>query len=86
MSQKKSRPLKADFAIVIEFVRDEANPQQIFQAADALIKALHEFDRMLIKSIGIEPIEPILILEDIEWSPDDDERGAARQEREGEVA
>jgi hypothetical protein len=66
------RPPKADFAIVIDFARDEANPQRIFQAADALITAFQEFDRMLVKSID-SSIEPILILEDIEWSPDDEE-------------
>jgi hypothetical protein len=61
------RPPKADFAIVIDFARDEASPQRIFQAADALITAFQEFDQTLVKSID-SSIEPIMILEDIEAS------------------
>lgn len=58
-------PPKADFAIVIDFVRDEGSPQRIFQAADALITAFQEFDRLLVQSIDTS-IEPVMVLEDVE--------------------
>lgn len=59
------RPPKADFAIVIDFARNEARPQRIFQAADALISAFQAFDRTLVRSIDSN-IEPIMILEYVE--------------------
>ena len=59
------RPPSADFAIVIEFVREEGSPQRVFRAADSLITAFQELDRSLVKSIDAN-IEPIMILEDIQ--------------------
>lgn len=67
ISTTRPAPPKADFAIVIDFARDEARPQRIFQAADALITAFQELDRALVQSID-SSIEPVMILEDVEAS------------------
>src|SRR5579863_2765255 len=58
-------PKDADFGIHIEFKRGEANPQRVFQAATAMIRALQQLDRTLCAAVDNE-IETLMVLEDIE--------------------
>jgi hypothetical protein len=49
-SDSPEAPL-ADFALVIEFIKGEGSPQRIFQAADAMIRALQKLDRVLCMAV-----------------------------------
>jgi len=58
-------PPEAQFGLYINFDKSQPRPQRIFQAADQMITAFGDFDRMLAKSIDSK-IEPVLLLEDID--------------------
>lgn len=58
-------PGDADFAIYINFAKGIGNPSRVFLAADAIIRALQDLDKVLSSSIDSH-IEPILVLEEIE--------------------
>ena len=58
-------PSDADFAIYIDFVKGEGNAARVFQAADAMIRALQKLDHALCASIDTH-IEPVLVLEEIQ--------------------
>lgn len=64
-TQPPSPPRDAAFAIVIDFQKGSENPTRIFQAADALIRALEGLDRTLCAAVDPH-IEPVMMLEDIE--------------------
>lgn len=65
LSTSPPTPPDADFAIYIDFDKDSAKPQRVFQALDGLITAFERLDRTLASSID-PSIEPVLLLEDIE--------------------
>ena len=58
-------PSGASFAPVIDFQRGTSNPGRVFQAADAMIRALQALDHTLCEAVDSQ-IEPIMLLEDIE--------------------
>lgn len=58
-------PDDADFVLRIDFLKHVANPQRVFQAADAMIRAFQRLDRVLCASIDSR-IEPMMMLEEIE--------------------
>jgi DUF1365 family protein len=58
-------PADADFAIYIEFKKGEGNPGRVFQAADAMIRALQRLDHTLCAAVDPH-IEPVLVLEEIQ--------------------
>lgn len=58
-------PPDASFALVIDFKKGTPNPQRVFQAADAMIRALQALDNTLCEAVDSQ-IEPIMLLEDIE--------------------
>src|SRR3970040_183395 len=58
-------PERADFAIYIDFKRGEGSPQRVFQAADAMIRAMQSLDHVLCNAID-GTIEPVMVLEEIE--------------------
>jgi hypothetical protein len=58
-------PENADFALYINFKKGEGNPARVFQAADAMIRALQKLDHALCAAIDSQ-IEPVLVLEEIE--------------------
>lgn len=58
-------PPDAAFALRIDFQRGTDNPQRVFQAADAMIRAFQSLDRTLCAAVDSH-IEPIMLLEDIE--------------------
>lgn len=64
-TRRPSPPPEADFALFIDFKRGEGSPQRVFQAADAMIRALQRVDRTLCASIDTN-IEPVMVLEEIE--------------------
>ena len=64
-TRKPKIPTDADFAIYIDFKKDVGKPQRIFQAADALIRALQKVDKSLCNTIDSK-ISPIMMLEEIE--------------------
>jgi hypothetical protein len=64
-TKKPKIPTDADFAIYIDFKKDVGKPQRIFQAADALIRALQKVDKSLCNTIDSK-ISPIMMLEEIE--------------------
>jgi hypothetical protein len=58
-------PSDAAFAIRIDFQKGSADPSRVFQAADAMIRALQGLDKAL--CVAVDPlIEPVMVLEDIE--------------------
>jgi hypothetical protein len=58
-------PKDAEFGIRIDFKRGEKNPERVFQAAEAMIRALQKLDHTLCGAID-NKIEPIMVLEEIE--------------------
>lgn len=64
-SKRPGPPSGADFALYIEFEKGAPNPQRVFQAADAMIRALQRVDKALCAAIDTT-IEPIMVLEEIE--------------------
>jgi len=60
-----TKPMKADFAISIDFQRGSESPARVFRAMTGLIDAFQEIDRGLARTIDIN-IEPVLLLEDVE--------------------
>ena len=64
-TKKPEIPKNADFAIYIDFQKDAANPQRIFQTADALIRAFQKLDKSLCSTIDSR-ISPIMMLEEVE--------------------
>lgn len=54
-----------DFLLTIDFPKQIADPQRIFSTASAYIEALHECDKMLLKSINSD-IKPVFVLEQVE--------------------
>jgi hypothetical protein len=64
-TKKPKTPMDADFAIYIDFKKDIAKPQRVFQTADALIRALQNLDRSLCSTIDSKII-PLMMLEEIE--------------------
>ncbi len=65
LSTERPEPPQADFVLTIGFRKGEGNPQRIFQAADAFIRAFQNLDRVLCDSIDVH-LEPMLLLEDVE--------------------
>ena len=57
--------LKGDYCITIDFQKDSANPERVFQTMSELIKAFQKLDNVLLDSIDSN-IEPVILLEDIE--------------------
>ncbi len=64
-TKKPKIPENADFAIYIDFHKNAANPQRIFQTADALIRAFQRLDKSLCGAIDSK-IAPLMMLEEIE--------------------
>jgi hypothetical protein len=64
-TRRPSPPGDASFLIQIDFQKGTDNPQRVFQAADAMIRAFQNLDKTLCASVDSN-IEPIMILEDIE--------------------
>lgn len=64
-TEPPAAPPDASFALVIDFQKGTSNPQRVFQAADAMIRALQDMDHTLCVSVDSH-IEPIMLLEDIE--------------------
>jgi hypothetical protein len=64
-SAPPAAPPTADFALLIDFRKGQGHPQRIFQAADAMIRALQRLDRVLCTSVDSN-LEPELLLEDVE--------------------
>ena len=58
-------PDDADFFLEIGFLKHASNPQRVFQAADAMIRAFQRLDKILCASIDSR-IEPVMMLEEIE--------------------
>ena len=58
-------PERADFALYIDFQKGTGSPQRIFQAADAMIRALQQLDHVLCNAIDGE-IQPVMVLEEVE--------------------
>ena len=57
--------IKADFCLKIDFDKTQSSPDRVFSTMAELIKACHEIDKLLIKSISTK-IEPVILLEDVE--------------------
>lgn len=57
-------PASADFALIIEFKKGAGSPQRVFQAADAMIRALQHLDHVLCSSVD-NSIQPLMVLEDV---------------------
>ena len=64
-TQPPEAPPEASFALIIDFEKNAPNPGRVFQAADAMIRALEGLDRTLC-SAADSRITPIMVLEDIE--------------------
>ena len=64
-TKRPGPPSGADFAIYIEFEKGAPKPQRVFQAADAMIRALQRVDKALCAAIDTS-IEPVMVLEEIE--------------------
>lgn len=58
-------PDDAEFAIYIEFAKDQPNPQRIFQAVDLMIQSMQSLDKVLCSVVDTQ-ITPVLLLEDIQ--------------------
>lgn len=64
-TDRPADPPEADFALYIDFKKGSANPQRVFQAADAMIRSLQRLDHALCASVD-SSIEPVMVLEEIE--------------------
>jgi hypothetical protein len=64
-TERPTAPPEASFALVIDFEKCAPNPGRVFQAADAMIRALEQLDRTLCAAADSH-ITPIMLLEDIE--------------------
>lgn len=64
-TRRPSPPGDASFLLQIDFQKGSDNPQRVFQAADAMIRAFQKLDKTLCASVDSN-IEPIMVLEDIE--------------------
>lgn len=64
-TRRPGPPSDAAFALQIDFQRGSDNPQRVFQAADAMIRAFQGLDRTLCAAVDSR-IEPVMVLEDIE--------------------
>jgi len=58
-------PEDADFAVYINFHKGTENPQRIFQAADAMVRAMQKLDKILCGTVDSN-IKTLMVLEDIE--------------------
>lgn len=65
IKRKPAEPKDADFALYIDFKRNEGNPFRVFRAADQAIRALQKLDSALCVSVDSK-IQSILVLEEIE--------------------
>lgn len=57
---------QADFGFKIDFARDTEDPARVFRALSGLIDFCKITDKILIKSLDIDDIEPDLLLENID--------------------
>jgi hypothetical protein len=64
-TRRPADPSGAAFALVINFEKGTPNPQRVFQAADAMIRALQGLDKTLCAAVDSQ-IDPVMVLEDIE--------------------
>ena len=64
-TERPSAPPDAAFALIIDFEKGAPNPGRVFQAADAMIRALQQLDQTLCAAADSH-ITPIMLLEDIE--------------------
>lgn len=64
-TRRPGAPREAAFALEIDFQKGTDNPQRVFQAADAMVRAFQALDRALCAAVDSR-IEPIMLLEDIE--------------------
>jgi hypothetical protein len=58
-------PDDAEFAIYINFAKNEPNPQRIFQAADMMIQSMQKLDKVLCGLINTN-LTTVMLLEDVE--------------------
>lgn len=64
-TRRPGAPREAAFALEIDFQKGTDNPQRVFQAADAMVRAFQALDRALCAAVDSR-IEPVMLLEDIE--------------------
>jgi hypothetical protein len=64
-TRRPADPSGTVFALVINFEKGTPNPQRVFQAADAMIRAVQSLDKTLCAAVDSQ-IDPVMVLEDIE--------------------
>jgi hypothetical protein len=64
-TKEPKRPPDAEFGIKIDFKRGEGSPERIFQAAEAMIRALRQLDHALCGAVD-NNIQTVMVLENIE--------------------